>query len=232
MHCYHQPFPCQLIPGQLDQLLENGVLRAATYTRPYSWTRQNVELFMDSIMRHFPLGAISVWAPGEEYFEEEQVRPYLGPESFELGSTPKALVIDGYARLATLLWVMHRKVGTKAPTPEESAVWTDGYTLVLDFESRAFKFVPDKELFTGLRIPSWLLKPIPGEGGREMHEIMERRRKVEWAKFDGDVYREFQQFVFHAQVALNRAMLSAIVVEWQEEDRVEEYVKRANFVAG
>lgn len=233
MYLIRRDFPKAIGTNELHQLGESGDLRASVHTRPYSWTHANVELFMDSILQQYPLGQITIWMPGGKHSLEGQFRPHMGPENFDMGLIPKAVVIDGYARLATLLWVMHRNVRSKAPTLQEAAVWTAGYTLVLDFEAKGYKFVPDADIFTGLRIPSWLLKPWkPGDEKRELPGILKRRRKKEWSSYDDKTFRDFLDLIVKAESTLEHSSLSTRVVEWRDEPYLIEFIKRANFVAG
>lgn len=148
----------------------SGRTLPAAMQRPYVWGREDVEALCDSIISGFPIGSFLLWSPALPFDLKSLAKTRLGPltaASVDKTSRldPYQLLLDGQNRLATMAWMMHRDFKNVPPAAElsvpESVTWTDGYLLVLDYETKSIRFMQAREANQGLRLPAWTLLPTP-----------------------------------------------------------------------
>lgn len=122
----------------------SGRLLPAAMQRPYVWRKADVEALCDSILSGFPIGAFLMWAPGSKADIAQLARARLGPiEARGVADGSVSLLLDGQNRLSTLAWMMASEPPALADlSPAEVDTWTGPERLVLDFGTRALKFVP------------------------------------------------------------------------------------------
>lgn len=198
--------------------------------RPYSWGRKDVLLFLDSVLRGLPLGSIIEWRPNKPSMLQNRVQKFLGPTDLSHAmADPRGAIMDGYARLSTLHWVMYGRPGCSAFTPEEDAVWSEDDCLVLDWQAKGFIFVPVQESWKGLRMPAYMLRPDESTlYSGELTNTIERRKRESWTEHQPEEMIGFIGFVKDAVQALNGARFGLTVMTYGDEQSAKEAAARAN----
>ncbi|MFK4135925.1 DUF262 domain-containing protein [Pseudomonas luteola] len=137
--------------------VSSGSMMPAAMQRPYVWHKADVEALCDSILSGFPVGSFLTWAPGNCADLSNLSRGRLGPIVGLVNSHPSTqLLLDGQNRLASLAWMMNQDLPEMDDASEaERATWLSGERLVLDFETRSIKFVPEAEANLNFRLPVW-----------------------------------------------------------------------------
>lgn len=169
----------------------SGRMLPAAMQRPYVWGKADVEALCDSIMSRFPIGAFLMWNPGPKADLTQLAKGRLGPlmpASGDVGYSPYSLLLDGQNRAATLAWMMLRPDDALPALDElsaaERATWMAGESLVLDWESRSVKFVPQDEVEVGLRMPAWTLLANASEDSRGT-------ANKHWRRLDKEIWPQY-----------------------------------------
>jgi len=125
------------IPSKVADLLsnvKNGRIGLPDLQRPFVWKDNKVRDLLDSMMKGYPIGYITLWASPDDY----ENTGHIGKNN-KMYKRPDDLVIDGQQRLTALLAAMYgvtikdknykeRKIRISFnPLTREFAVWTQAF---------------------------------------------------------------------------------------------------------
>lgn len=144
--------------GQYIKNAAQGNFGIAAFQRPFVWERKDVEDFMLSIQKGFPVGSFLLWTP-DRRDRLDGVAPSskgrIGP--VEHGLDTNTLILDGQNRLTALVWAARVDEAPANPvhpySQQEVAVFLSGETLVIDAEEKRIHFVPTADAWGRSRMP-------------------------------------------------------------------------------
>lgn len=132
-----------------------GAFGIAAFQRPFVWNKQDVEDFMLSIQKGFPVGSFLLWTPDSHAGVTPPSKGRIGP--VEHGSETKTVILDGQNRLSALVWAARVAEAPSAPaypySEQEVAVFLSGETLVIDGDEKRIHFVPSEYAWGKNRMP-------------------------------------------------------------------------------
>lgn len=132
-----------------------GNFGIAAFQRPFVWEKKDVEDFMLSIQKGFPVGTFLLWTPDERAGVTPPTKGRIGP--VEHGIETKTVILDGQNRLSTLVWAARVDEAPANPrhpySKQEVAVFLSGETLVIDADEKRIHFVPTANAWGRNRMP-------------------------------------------------------------------------------
>ena len=141
--------------GQYIKTAAQGDFGIAAFQRPFVWERKDVEDFMLSIQRGFPVGSFLLWTPDRRAGVKPPSKGRIGP--VEHGIDTETVILDGQNRLTALVWAARVDEAPTNPrypySKQELAVFLSGDTLVLDAEEKRIHFVPTADAWGRNRMP-------------------------------------------------------------------------------
>lgn len=133
----------------------HGTFGIAAFQRPFVWGKKDVEDFMLSIQKGFPVGSFLLWTPDARGNVTPPSKGRIGP--VEHGVDTKTVILDGQNRLSTLVWAARAAEAPANPSypysKQEVAVFLSGETLVIDAAEKRIHFVPDADAWGRSRMP-------------------------------------------------------------------------------
>lgn len=141
--------------GQYIKSAAQGNFGIAAFQRPFVWQRKDVEDFMLSIQKGFPVGSFLLWTPDERGDVKPPSKGRIGP--VEHGIETNTVILDGQNRLTALVWAARVDEAPENPrhpySEQEVAVFLSGETLVIDAEEKRIHFVPKADAWGRSRMP-------------------------------------------------------------------------------
>lgn len=139
--------------GDFIKGVASGQYGIAAFQRPFVWTKEDVEDFMASIQKGYPIGSFFMWTPTSS--SDFNSRGRIGP--IEQHNQADTLILDGQNRLTTLAWAARSSIAPANPaapySPKEKAVFLSGEVLVADAEEQRLHFVPSEASWEKRRMP-------------------------------------------------------------------------------
>jgi hypothetical protein len=157
-----------------------GTFGIAAFQRPFVWEKRDVEDFMLSIQKGFPVGTFLLWTPDAHAGVAPPSKGRIGP--VEHGVETKTVILDGQNRLSALVWAARVGEAPAAPvypySKQEIDVFLSGETLVIDADEKRIHFVPSADAWGKNRMPlgDALSYGVMGfEGSRAVFKRLEER---------------------------------------------------------
>lgn len=154
-----------------DDAVAGGIVRPSSL-RPYGWCLDDVAAFWRSVRLGIPVGSMTVWRPSGAIGVAGTATGRLGPVAAP-PARHAALLLDGYARLATIAWTL-RRPGAPVPAALDVAETVNWSGRLGAFDPGTGGFVtarPDGDNCDGL---------LPG------HAIADARAMLCWERGDAD----------------------------------------------
>ncbi len=131
-----------------------GEYGIAAFQRPFVWTKQDVEDFMESISKGYPIGSMFLWNVSS--LDSSLIsKGRIGP--VEHAHNVSNLILDGQNRLSSLVWAARSDVAPLNPafpySSQELNVFRSGEILVADAEEERIHFVPASASYETRRMP-------------------------------------------------------------------------------
>jgi Uncharacterized conserved protein len=142
--------------GHYVRSAAQGEFGIAAFQRPYVWTKEDVELYLESVCGQLPVGDFLLWKLDSEQVGDARLsKGRIGP--IEHKATTQTLILDGQNRLSTIIWAARSAEAPGAPavlySEQELAVWRGDETLVADIEEQRIHFVPSSAAHSPTRFP-------------------------------------------------------------------------------
>jgi hypothetical protein len=151
------------LPTLLEEV-RSGAILIPNFQRPFEWDDDRRLDLLDSVDKEMPIGAILVWRTREHKLACLKTLGAFGLPSEPGAQVPRAYLLDGHQRLATLYAALN-KTNDAGPLLAEGVRWPVWYDLAAEPGDRPFRYLP----FNRQPPPSWL----------PMHSLLEPRRLYE-----------------------------------------------------